>query len=101
MSHFIYRWHKCLILCIGGTNVAFLAIGGTNVVSYYRWHKCLGGSGTNFVVALFTVGKKSRHHLDHHSSLRTINVFAFLQHVVKLFLFKTTMKFVMVVLRKN
>jgi hypothetical protein len=61
MSHFIYRWHKCLILCIGGTNVAFLAIGGTNVVSYYRWHKCLGGSGTNFVVALFTVGKKSRH----------------------------------------
>ena len=62
MSHFIYRWHKCLILCIGGTNVAFLAIGGTNVVSYYRWHKCLGGSGTNFVVALFTVGKKSRHH---------------------------------------
>jgi hypothetical protein len=63
MSHFIYRWHKCLILCIGGTNVAFLAIGGTNVVSYYRWHKCLGGSGTNFVVALFTVGKKSRHHL--------------------------------------
>ena len=61
MSHFIYRWHKCLILCIGGTNVAFLAIGGTNVVSYYRWHKCLGGSGTNFVMALLTVGKKSRH----------------------------------------
>jgi hypothetical protein len=61
MSHFIYRWHKCLIFCIGGTNVAFLAIGGTNVASYYRWHKCLGGSGTNFVVALLTVGKKSRH----------------------------------------
>jgi hypothetical protein len=45
----------------GGTNVSFLAIGETNVASYYRWHKCLGGSGTNFMAAFLTVGKKLQH----------------------------------------
>jgi len=28
---FIYSWDICHVLTIGGTNVAFLAIGGTNV----------------------------------------------------------------------
>jgi hypothetical protein len=29
MSFLNYRWDKCHFLTIGGTNVAFLAIGGT------------------------------------------------------------------------
>jgi hypothetical protein len=31
MSFFYYRWDKCRFLTIGGTNVVFLAIGGTYV----------------------------------------------------------------------
>jgi hypothetical protein len=47
MSHFI----------IGGTNVTFLVTGGTNV----GWHKCQVGMWHFCLVALMTVGQKSRH----------------------------------------
>jgi hypothetical protein len=61
MSNFIYRLHKRCMLCMGGTNVSFLATGGTNVASYFKWHKCHGGSGTNVAVNLMKVAKKLRH----------------------------------------